>query len=121
MVIIPFTKKRNIKGLQKPTLFDKTIWLTSDVNHLGVMLDKDLTLKKQLDKLSTKPIGPSGHASMFKQIWGLKLRVVYWIYTAAVRPIVTYLTTVWWPGVKLKSSKAELSKRMACLGSTGAL
>lgn len=40
-----------------------------------------------------------------------------------VRPIVTYAATVWWPRVKLRTSRAELGKlqRMACLGITGAL
>jgi hypothetical protein len=49
--------------------------------------------------------------------------VIYYIYTVAVRPIVTYAATVWWPKVKLKTSQAELSKlqRMACLGITAAM
>jgi hypothetical protein len=49
--------------------------------------------------------------------------VVYWIYTAVVRPIVTYAATIWWPRVKPKTSQAELSKlqRMACLGIMGAM
>jgi hypothetical protein len=49
--------------------------------------------------------------------------VVYWIYKAAVKPIVTYAATIWWPRVKLKTSQAELSKlqRMTCLGITGAM
>jgi hypothetical protein len=49
--------------------------------------------------------------------------VIYWIYTIVVRPIVTYATTVWWPRLKLKTSKAELSKlqRMTCLSITGAM
>jgi hypothetical protein len=36
---------------------------------------------------------------------GLKPKVVYWIYTAVVRPIVTYAVTIWWPRVKLKTSQ----------------
>jgi hypothetical protein len=49
--------------------------------------------------------------------------VVYWIYTAVVRPIVTYAAIIWWPRVKLKTSQAELSKleRLAFLGITGAM
>jgi hypothetical protein len=37
--------------------------------------------------------------------------------------IITYAATVWWPRVKFKISKAELSKlqRMTCLGITGAM
>jgi hypothetical protein len=47
--------------------------------------------------------------------------VIYWIHTTVVRTIVTYAATVWWPRVKLYTSKAELSKlrRMICLGITG--
>jgi hypothetical protein len=42
--------------------------------------------------------------------WELKPKVVYWIYTAVVRPIITYAATIWWPRIKLKTSQAELSK-----------
>jgi hypothetical protein len=47
---------------------------------------------------------------MFRKTWGLKLKVVYWIYTAVVRPMVTNVATVWWTRVKFKTSNAELSK-----------
>jgi hypothetical protein len=59
----------------------------------------------------------------FGKTWGLKPKVVYWIYTAVVRPIVTYAATVWWPRVKFKTSQAELSKmqRVAFHGITGAI
>jgi hypothetical protein len=41
----------------------------------------------------------------------------------AVSPTVTYAATVWWPRVKIRISRDELSKlqRMACLGITGAM
>jgi len=41
----------------------------------------------------------------------------------AIRSIVTYATTVWWPRVEYKTSRAKLSKlqRLACLGITGAI
>jgi hypothetical protein len=40
-----------------------------------------------------------------------------------VRPIFTYIATIWWPRVKLKTSKAELSKlqKVAYLRITGAM
>jgi hypothetical protein len=54
----------------------------------------------------------------FGETWGLKPKVMYWIYTMVVRPIVIYAATVWWPRFKFKTRKTELSKlqRMACLG-----
>jgi hypothetical protein len=59
----------------------------------------------------------------FGKSWGLKPKVIYWIYTGVVRIIVTYAATIWWSRVKLKASQAELSKlqRIACLGITGAM
>jgi hypothetical protein len=53
----------------------------------------------------------------------LKPKVMYWIYTAVVRPIVTYAATIWWPRIILKTNQAELSKlqRMACFWITGAM
>jgi hypothetical protein len=43
---------------------------------------------------------------------------MYWIYT-----VVIYAATVWWPRVKFRPSRAELSKQqsLACLGITGAM
>lgn len=60
---------------------------------------------------------------MFEETWGLKPRVVYWIYTAVARHIVIYAVVVWWSKVKFETSKTELNKlqRMACLGITGAM
>jgi hypothetical protein len=43
MVIIPFTRKRNTKGLKTPILFNTTIQLSSEVKYLGLTLDKGQT------------------------------------------------------------------------------
>jgi hypothetical protein len=104
-VIIPFTRKRNIKGREEAIFFSKTIQLSSEVKYLGWTLDKGLAWEKQLDKVTNKA---------YK---------AFWIYTVVVRPIVTYAATVWWHRVKIKTSQAEPSKlqRMSCLGITGAM
>jgi hypothetical protein len=59
---------------------------------------------------------------MFGRTWGLRSTMLHWIYTVAVRPIVTCAATVWWPRVKFKTNRAGHSKqqRLACLGITGA-
>jgi hypothetical protein len=123
-VIIPFTRKRNIKGLKEPILFSKIIQLSNEVKYVGITLDNGLTWKKQLDKVISKAYKAFWtFRGTFGKTWGLKPKVVYRIYTAVVRPIVTYAATIWWPRVKLKASQAELSKlqRLACLGITGAV
>lgn len=109
MVVIPFTMKRNIKGHKKPTLFSKLIQLTSTLDWLN--------------KEINKPYRASGHAEAHLGKLVDKIKVLYWIYTMVKRSIVTYATKIRWPRVKLKTSKAELSKvqTMACLGITGAM
>ena len=106
-VIITFTRKRNIKGLKELTPFNKTIQLSSDVKCLGLVFNKGLTWKKQLDKvinIAYKAFWT--YRSTSDKTWGLQPHAVHWIYTAVVRPIITYGATVWWPRVKLKISKA---------------
>jgi hypothetical protein len=101
-----------------------TSYCYSKVKYLGIILDKGLTWKKQLDKAISKAYKAFWTCRCtFGKTWGLKPNVVYWIYPAVVRPIVTYAATIWWPRVKLKTSQAELSKlqRLTCLGITGAL
>jgi hypothetical protein len=53
MVIIPFTRKREITVLKEPIL-NKTIQLSSEFKFLGITLDKGLTCKTQLDKAINK-------------------------------------------------------------------
>jgi hypothetical protein len=116
-VIIPFTRMRTIKGIKELIPFNKMIQPSSEVKYLAVTLDKGLTWKKQLDKVIDNAYKD------FWKTWGLKPKVVYWIYTAVVRPIVTYAATILWPRVKFITSEAELSRqqRMACLRIIGAM
>jgi hypothetical protein len=114
-VIIPFTRRREKKGLKEPILFNKTIQLSSGVKYLGIILDKGLTWKKQLDKAINRAYKAFWtRRGTFGKSWGLRPKV---------RPIITYAATIWWPRVKFKTSQAELGKlqKMACLGITGAM
>jgi hypothetical protein len=47
--------------------------------------------------------------------WGLKPRVVHWLFTSVVRPFITYASLVWWPGCEMARAK------QLCLGITGAM
>jgi hypothetical protein len=98
MVIIPFTRRREMKGLKEPILFNETIQLSNEVRYLGIILDKGLTWKKQLDKAMNKAYKAFWTCrGTFGKTWGLRPKVVYSIYTAVVRPIITYAATIWWP------------------------
>jgi hypothetical protein len=68
--------------------------LTSEIKYLGLTLDKGLTWKKQLDNVINKAYKIFWMCrSTFGEIWGLKPKVVYWIYTVVVSPITTYAAT----------------------------
>jgi hypothetical protein len=54
MVIVPFTQKRDLRGLKEPTLSWHTWHLTTEVKYLGLFLDKGLTWKAQLKNVMNK-------------------------------------------------------------------
>jgi hypothetical protein len=101
MVIIPFTRKRDIRGLMKPTLFNNTIQLPNEVKYLGLTLDKRLTWKKQLAKVTNKA---------YRAFWTCR-----GTFGNETKGDVLDLhhgckTTVWWPRVNLKTNKVKRSK-----------
>jgi len=55
--------------------------------------------------------------------WGLRPKVVHWLYVSIVRPSVTFASLVWWPGCQTASAKKELNKiqRLGYLGITRAM
>jgi hypothetical protein len=60
--VIPFTRRRNIKGLKEPILSGEKIQLSNEVKYIGITLDKGLTWKSNWIRSLTRPIEPSGHA-----------------------------------------------------------
>jgi hypothetical protein len=70
-----------------------------------------MTWRLQLDKAINKAYKAFWICRCtFRKTWGLGPKIVYWIYTAVLRPIVTYAATKLWQRVKLKKNQAELSK-----------
>jgi hypothetical protein len=64
MMIVPFTRKRDLRGLKEPTLSGHILQLTTKVKYLGIILDKGLTRKAQLKDMMNKAykaLGQYGH------------------------------------------------------------
>ena len=55
--------------------------------------------------------------------WGTSPKVVYWLYTVVIRPMIAYATVVWWPKVTYSTEAKQLEhiQRLACLYITGAM
>jgi hypothetical protein len=54
MMIVPFTRKRYLRGLKEPTLLGHTMQLTTEVKYLGITLYKGLTWKTQPKNMTNK-------------------------------------------------------------------
>jgi hypothetical protein len=124
MVIVPFIRKKNLRGLKEPTLSRHSLQLSAEVKYLGLILDKGLAWKAQLKNVMNKAYRAFQTCKgTFGKTWGLKPRVVHWIYTMVMRTVLTYVSTVWWPRVRYDVSRTELSKiqRLACLAITGGM
>jgi len=55
--------------------------------------------------------------------WGMTPETVLWLYTAIIRPYISYAAVVWWPRVNLRTvnNQFEHIQRLACLYSTGSM
>jgi hypothetical protein len=72
------------------------------VKCLGVILDAKLTSKKHVKQKTNKAYSSFWlcHQSLVKT-WGLKPKVVHWLYTDRVRPMLMYTAIVCWLKVGL--------------------
>jgi hypothetical protein len=94
------------------------------VKYLGVILDSWLTWRKHVAVKVRK-----AHNALWScrraygVTWGLRPRVVHWLYVSIIRLSVTFAFLVWWPGCQVASAKKQLSRvqRLACSGITGAM
>jgi hypothetical protein len=80
-----------------------------------------LPWKKRLNKLTDKTYEAfSTCTGTFEKVRELKSKMLHGIYSIAVRPMITYATTMWWSWIKFKTSTARHSKlqSVACWGIT---
>ena len=122
-VVIPFTRKRLLSGLRPLWLYGKQLQWATEVKYLGVTLDKELTWRAHADNTIAKALRVLGMCrSAYGKTWGLKPKVMRWLYSMMIRPIITYGSIAWWPRSQLTTYREELSKlqRTACLAITGA-
>ncbi|MGR0272001.1 hypothetical protein ACUWC3_28160, partial [Klebsiella pneumoniae] len=76
---------------------------------------------ERIQKRATKAIWTCKR--MVGSKWGLKPKIVYWMYTAIIRPIITYGSLVWWEKTLQITANKKLEKiqRLICLSITGAI
>ena len=94
------------------------------VKYLGVVLDSQLTGREHMDVKVRKAHNLFWACSRAYGVkWSLRPTVVHWLYISIIRPSITFVSLVWWPGCQMATAKKRLSRiqKLECLGITGAM
>jgi hypothetical protein len=122
--LFAFTRRRKLPWFFEPHLFGTTLHRSMSVKCLVVILDSRLTWREYVDVKVRKAENLLWACRRaYGVMWGLRPRVVHWLYVSNFRPSVTFASMVWWPGCQTASAKKKLNRiqRLACLGIAGAM
>ncbi|XP_063975107.1 uncharacterized protein LOC135161459 [Diachasmimorpha longicaudata] len=121
--MVHFTSRRRA-AVKAPSIYNTVQNFSTEVNYLGIWLDKKLSWKKHI-AMQTNNVTMTYWACrrMFGSTWGLRPRMVKWIYTAIMTPQLTYAAAVWWSALNNACHRKAVDRvgRLAMLGITGAL
>jgi hypothetical protein len=122
--IVPFTNRRKLEGLGPLLLRGKRLQMLDEVKYLGVTIDSKLSWNQHLQVIirKTKTTFAVIRHTCGKQ-WGLRPKMVHWLYTRVIRPSIYYGALVWWPKAMQQTIKTQLSRiqRTACLAIMGVM
>ena len=95
--------------------------LSKEARLLGGTLDSKLTWKPHITRITRITRKATTALMQCRQIvgktWGIKPSMMKWIYTAMIRPIMSYACVSWAGGLNKKYLVRQLTKvqRLACL------
>ena len=116
-----FTRKRGIK--MKPIrIGDAVVPIVLSQKYLGVTLDAKLDWNEHCQERARKcSIALMQCKRAVGKTWGYSPKVTHWIYTAIIRPTLTYGALVWVAAtrVKVRTSRLERIQRMGLTMVTG--
>lgn len=122
--LVLFTRKRAIPDFRPPTLGGRSLSLSNEARYLGIILDSKLNWRSNIEERARKAsVALYACKRMVGVRWGLGPKVVHWLYTAIVRPILTYGVLVWWTAMEKNCYFNKLTRiqRAACVSITGAI
>ena len=115
--ILLFTHKRN-SDLGSLSLNGTKLELSKEARLLGVTLDSKVTWKPHITRITRKATTALMRCrQIVAKTWGIKPSMMKWIYTAMIRPIMSYACVSWAGGLNKKYLVRKLTKvqRLACL------
>ena len=123
---VMFTWRRNWRDqLTKPLMVEDTeIEIRNTTKFLGVTLDSKLSWNEHIEQKCKKAKGILMQCRRsIGPCWGFTPETMKWIYTAVVRPCLTYAAMTWINGLHKQHNLAKLKsvQRLANILITGAL
>jgi len=109
--LVLFTNIYKIPQLNPPILNNYNLSLSDHARYLGLVLDK--RLKWGLNNRERTKKASIALCSCKKAIglrWGMSSRIVNWIYTAVVKPILLYGVALWWTALHKHCIMTSLNK-----------
>ena len=95
--LVLFTRRYKIPAFEPISLGDTVLDIKTKAKYLGIILDSKLSWKLNIEERVKKASCTLYSCKrMLGATWGLNSALVHWIYTAIVRPILTYGALVWW-------------------------
>jgi len=116
--LVLFTNRYKVPQLNAPILNNCKLFFSDHARYLGLVLDK--SLKWGLNNQERTKKATIALYSCKKAIGlgsGMSPRIVNWIYTAVVKPILLYGVALWWTALHKQCILTPLNKvqRMAAL------
>jgi len=93
-VTILFTRKYKPEQLRPMIFYGQQLVLTKQVKYLGVLLDSKLNWKAHNAKYKKALAAFCELRRVAGKTWGTSPKVIHWIYTAALRPMLCYAALV---------------------------
>uniref|UniRef100_A0A1I8FXL4 RNase H domain-containing protein n=1 Tax=Macrostomum lignano TaxID=282301 RepID=A0A1I8FXL4_9PLAT len=99
------------------TLYGKNISMEKQVRCLGLTLDHRLNWTPHIQTKAKKALAVLAQIRRaVGTTWGLTPRKLWWIYTAIIRPSISYASLVWASGLSVKREAAKSTRRLLDAG-----
>ena len=109
--IVIFTNRRRLETDAQLTFYGHTMEIKGSAKYLGIVIDSKLSWKGHIDAVTKKA---NCILMQCKRImgatWGTNPRQSKWVYTAVVRPIISYGCVVWVNALDTKKNVGKLNK-----------
>ena len=109
--VIVFSKATKIEMPNKLRVGGQNIPYGTQAKYLGILLDSKLSWKPHMDRAITKA---KQYIFMLckgvSQRWGPGYTYMKWIYTAVIKPLITYACIVWAHPLKQTTYKSSINK-----------